>query len=253
MALQQDFQQRIASLSLEQRTALAQKLQQHGLQQHGLQQTMLSNPSAQRLVAYVVPPSNGDEPNPAMLREALKAQLPAYMVPAAIVPLPALPRTDNGKIDVHALPEPPPAAARTDSTALPQTSVEVTLAQIWQEVLGLATIGIHDNFFELGGDSILSIQIVSKAREAGLCLSPNQLFEQSTIAELAAVVHLTLGVAATQAPVTGPVPPHPHSALVLGTEHGSAASLASGNDTGATRRREASCYRSGDRNSLESP
>ncbi len=197
----QNIHQRIASLSPQQRAALAQQIRQQGVQP-----PLPSGPSSQRLIAYVVPGDRSAALNPAVLRDALKAHLPAYMVPTAIVPLTALPRMANGKIDVRALPDPPPTVASSEPATVPQTPIAITLAQIWQDVLGLAEIGIHDNFFELGGDSILSIQIVSRAREAGLRLAPNQLFEQPTIAELAAVVNRTPAVTATQGWVTGPVP-----------------------------------------------
>ncbi|MFG6094646.1 condensation domain-containing protein [Leptothoe sp. ISB3NOV94-8A] len=183
-----ELRQRVMKLSPSQRVALAQQLSH----------------SPQRLVAYVVPKTNGDSLNPSALKDFLKSKLPNYMVPAAIVPLEILPRTANGKVDLNALPEPKIATSNAGET--PRNAIEETLAQIWQDLLRLSAIGIHDNFFELGGDSILSIQIVSRAREAGLRLAPNQLFEQPTIAELAAVVNITPEVAATQDVVTGEVP-----------------------------------------------
>ncbi|MEM1256116.1 MAG: condensation domain-containing protein [Cyanobacteria bacterium P01_H01_bin.21] len=182
------LRQRVMNLSPNQRTALAQQLSH----------------SSQRLVAYVVPKTHGDSLNPVALKDLLKSKLPNYMVPAAIVALESLPRTANGKVDVNALPE--PQIATSNAGGAPRNAVEETLAHIWQEVLRLNAVGIDDNFFELGGDSILSIQIVSRAREAGLRLAPNQLFEQPTIAELAAVVNLAPKVAATQDVVTGEVP-----------------------------------------------
>ncbi|NEZ60423.1 condensation domain-containing protein [Adonisia turfae] len=183
-----ELRQRVMKLSPSQRVALAQQLSH----------------SPQRLVAYVVPKTNGDSLNPSALKDFLKSKLPNYMVPAAIVPLETLPRTANGKVDLNALPEPKIATSNAGET--PRNAIEETLAQIWQDLLRLNAVGIHDNFFELGGDSILSIQIVSRAREAGLRLAPNQLFEQPTIAELAAVVNITPEVAATQGVVTGEVP-----------------------------------------------
>ncbi|MEM9809296.1 MAG: condensation domain-containing protein, partial [Cyanobacteria bacterium P01_D01_bin.56] len=185
-----DLKQRIIALSPSQRAALAQQL---------------SNAGTQRLVAYVVP--RKAELNTHSLKEVLKSQLPKYMVPAAIVSLKTLPRTANGKIDVNALPEPQFSSSSTTGSDSPRTDAEATLAHIWQEVLKLDAIGIHDNFFELGGDSILSIQIVSRAREAGLRLAPNQLFDHPTVAELAAVVNNDAPeVVATQELVTGEVP-----------------------------------------------
>lgn len=187
-----DLKKRIMALSPSQRVALAQQLS-------------IPNAGTQRLVAYVTP--RAAELNTHSLKELLKSQLPNYMVPAAIVSLETLPRNANGKIDVNALPEPQFSSSNITEVHSPRTKAEATLAHIWQEVLKLDTIGIHDNFFELGGDSILSIQIVSRVREAGLHLAPNQLFDHPTVAELAAVVnHGTPEVAATQELVTGEVP-----------------------------------------------
>jgi acyl transferase domain-containing protein len=87
----------------------------------------------------------------------------------------------------------------------PRNEVEETLASIWQEVLGLELVGIHDNFFELGGDSLIGLQVVFKAKRAGLGLTPRQLFQHLTIAELAAV-ESTGGILAEQGLVTGPIP-----------------------------------------------
>ncbi|TGU49361.1 hypothetical protein EN829_071025, partial [Mesorhizobium sp. M00.F.Ca.ET.186.01.1.1] len=99
----------------------------------------------------------------------------------------ALPLTPNGKVDRRALPVPEYTAADGEYVA-PETFVEKVLAQIWKEVLGVEEVGIHDNFFELGGDSILSIQIVARAGQSGIRLSPKLLFENQTIAELAHAV-----------------------------------------------------------------
>ncbi|HEY2736964.1 MAG TPA: amino acid adenylation domain-containing protein, partial [Thermoanaerobaculia bacterium] len=135
-----------------------------------------------RLVAYLV----GDPQADAELRRLLGERLPDYMVPAAFVTLDALPLTPNGKVDRKALPAPQRQGAGESSLA-PHTPAEETLAGIWAEVLGRERVGVHDNFFELGGDSILSIQVVSRARQAGLQLSPRDLFQNQTVAELAAV------------------------------------------------------------------
>ena len=186
-----ELYQRIAVLSPRQRSELLQQIRQLKAQKP---QSLSSNQSFQnhqRLVAYVIPHSSITDLQPSVLRDYLKAKLPDYMVPTAIMFLETLPRTANGKIDTKVLPEFQSAISDSDKLSLPQTSTEKILAEIWSQVLGLDTIGIHDNFFELGGDSILSIQITSKAREAGLRLSPNHLFEQPTVAELATVVNVT--------------------------------------------------------------
>lgn len=132
------------------------------------------------LVGYV----SGDAAalNPESIQQALADCLPPYMVPAHIVVLAALPRTVSGKVDRRALPEP---SVITTDTAVPETETEKQLAQIWGEVLGLRDMGRRDNFFALGGDSIISLQVVSRARRAGLLLSPKDLFQHQTIETLA--------------------------------------------------------------------
>ena len=119
------------------------------------------------------------------LRRHLEARVPEYMVPAQFVTLEALPRTPNGKLNRRALPapaRPEPAAPDFES---PRTQGEEALAAIWREVLGVERVGVNDNFFELGGDSILSLQVVSRARKAGLHFTSRQLFQQPTVAALA--------------------------------------------------------------------
>jgi non-ribosomal peptide synthase protein (TIGR01720 family) len=88
----------------------------------------------------------------------------------------------------------------------PRNEVEQTIANIWQELLGIKQVGIHDSFFELGGDSVLGIQVSARSAKAGFRLTPQQLFEHQTIAELAKVVSTTQFVQAEQGLVTGPVP-----------------------------------------------
>jgi amino acid adenylation domain-containing protein/non-ribosomal peptide synthase protein (TIGR01720 family) len=160
-------------------------------------------PGEKRLVAYVVTSQQqgaaGNE-----LRGYLKERLPEYMIPASIVEMGELPLTPNGKIDRKALPEPDRARPGIDYLA-PRNSVEQVLVEIWSQVLGVERIGIHDNFFELGGDSILSILVVSRASNAGLRVTVQQIFHQQTIAELATVA-CGKAVEAEQGPVTGDIP-----------------------------------------------
>ncbi len=165
-------------------------------------------PGDKRLVAYLVP----FDPPPALteLRAWLRERLPEYMVPSAIVTLPALPLTPNAKVDRRALPA--PAGERPElevSYVAPNSDVEEALTGIWRKVLGIETVGIHDNFFELGGDSILSIQVVAKAREAGFALTPKQLFQNPTVAKLAALGAPAQAVRAEQGAVEGPLPATP--------------------------------------------
>jgi non-ribosomal peptide synthase protein (TIGR01720 family) len=163
-------------------------------------------PGDKRLVAYVVPAA-GVEPNVAEWRSTLAARLPEYMVPAAFVVLEALPLTSNGKVDRKALPA-PEGGREAVATAFEaaQDEVEATLARIWSEVLGVPEVGRHDSFFELGGDSILSIQAISRAAAAGIRLTPRQLFQTPTIAQLAAVAGTSVPVVAEQGEVTGEAP-----------------------------------------------
>jgi amino acid adenylation domain-containing protein/non-ribosomal peptide synthase protein (TIGR01720 family) len=141
------------------------------------------------------------------LRSFLQQQLPEYMVPSAFVVLDALPLTANGKVDRQSLPA--PGHGRPDLEAAyvaPRKRAEELLVEIWSELLGIERIGIYDNFFDLGGDSILSIQIIARANQAGLRLRPAQLFQHQTIAELAAVADTTPLIQAEQGIVTGSVP-----------------------------------------------
>ncbi|HSF42699.1 MAG TPA: non-ribosomal peptide synthase/polyketide synthase [Thermoanaerobaculia bacterium] len=154
-----------------------------------------------RLVAYVVPA--GPELKVGSLRQALGQKLPEYMVPSAFMTLPEMPLTRHGKVDRTALPAPEQVRRDGADGEEPRTEVEHLLVRIWCEVLGLERVGVRENFFELGGDSILSIQVVSRATQAGYRLTPRQLFEHQTIAELAAVAGSAREVDAEQGAVVG--------------------------------------------------
>jgi amino acid adenylation domain-containing protein/non-ribosomal peptide synthase protein (TIGR01720 family) len=162
-------------------------------------------PAARRLVAFVVAPDLVDA---AVLRARCRVRLPDYLVPAIVRILPALPRSANGKIDHRALPseDAEPAADRASDRAhvAPRSDVERTLAEIWAGVLGRDRVGIDDNFFDLGGDSILVVQIASRAHRAGLQISPNDLFDHQTIRALAG----TATAVVSHAP-DAPEPPGP--------------------------------------------
>jgi amino acid adenylation domain-containing protein/non-ribosomal peptide synthase protein (TIGR01720 family) len=158
-----------------------------------------------QLVAYVVPAPEFT-PSANELRQHLQARLPGYMLPASIVILEALPLTSSGKVDQRALPSPDGVSRhQSNGYVAPRTEVEATLAEIWADVLRLKQVGVSDNFFEHGGDSILSIQIISRANQAGLRLTPKQLFQHQTIAELATVVSTAAAISAEQGKVTGQV------------------------------------------------
>ena len=129
------------------------------------------------------------------------------MLPSAVVVLDSLPLTSHHKLDEAALPTPDEVRRQTrQDHAPPRTPAEQTLAEIWAKLLGVEQVGIHDNFFELGGDSILSIQVIARARDAGLRFAPKQLFQHQTIAELAAVEGTCQTIDAEQGPVVGPAP-----------------------------------------------
>ncbi len=166
-------------------------------------------PGVKRLVAYAVL-HEGEEVQTNELRQSLKDRLPDYMVPSVIILMDALPLTPNGKVDRRALPLPDTVRAQwEDGYVAPQTEIEYKLAEIWQGVLGVESIGIHDNFFELGGDSILTIQIVARANQAGIRFTPKHLFDSQTLAELAAsvvVLEDTPQVHREQGVVTGELP-----------------------------------------------
>ncbi|MEV5427836.1 non-ribosomal peptide synthase/polyketide synthase [Streptomyces sp. NPDC052701] len=161
-----------------------------------------------RLAAHLVPAGGAAVPPAAELRAHLSAGLPDYMVPAAFVTVAELPLTANGKVDRRRLPAPDWSAAGQGAYRAPRTGPERVLAAVWAELLGVERVGVDDNFFMLGGDSILSIQVVSRARAAGLALTPRDLFRHPTIAALAAATAAAGGSAAPVAgtgPVTGDV------------------------------------------------
>jgi amino acid adenylation domain-containing protein/non-ribosomal peptide synthase protein (TIGR01720 family) len=140
-----------------------------------------------RLAAYILT-SDKEKIPVAGLRAQLAQQLPEYMVPSFFTFMDAFPLSPSGKVDRKKLPE--PEIKREDIGSDFQEArneKEKTLLEIWHSILNVKKIGINDNFFELGGDSILSIQVIARAKQAGLSLLPKQLFENPTIAGLAAV------------------------------------------------------------------
>ncbi|MFD6865945.1 amino acid adenylation domain-containing protein, partial [Streptomyces diastaticus] len=141
-----------------------------------------------RLVGYAVPRA-GHPFDPAGLRAHLKARVPAYMVPAVLVELDALPLNANGKVDRRALPEPDPAERGGTEYVAPRTPGEEALAGIWREVLGQDRVGAEDDFFDLGGNSIQLLQVTSRVRAAfGVALSVRDFYDAPTVAGLTAAV-----------------------------------------------------------------
>ncbi|MDI1443592.1 non-ribosomal peptide synthase/polyketide synthase [Polyangium sp. 6x1] len=162
-------------------------------------------PDDKRLVAYVVPGEG--ECTEGALREHLLASLPAYMVPSAFVRLAALPLNPSGKVDRKALPAPEMTRGAVETSYVaPRTETERALAELWSQVLQISPVGTHDNFFTLGGDSILAIQVVGRAKRAGLHLTVRDLFAHQTVAELAHATRRESAVLAEQGAVTGTVP-----------------------------------------------
>ena len=143
--------------------------------------------SEPRLATYVVLESGVSVET---LRRFVQGTLPEYMVPAAFVPLPVLPLTSNGKIDRRALPA-PSAPVRTGRYVAPRNETERLLADVWAAVLRCDAVGIDDNFFELGGDSILSIQVIARCRQAGLHVTTRDLFRLPTVARLASAARVS--------------------------------------------------------------
>ncbi|MEV5414527.1 amino acid adenylation domain-containing protein, partial [Thermopolyspora sp. NPDC052614] len=156
-----------------------------------------------RLVGYIVPVGTGSSwigtaesiretevdltggVSAAELRRFAAARLPEYMVPAAFVVINELPLDPNGKVDRDALPEP---ESRGAAYRAPDSPAERILAAVYAEVLGLERVGVDDDFFTIGGDSIRSIQVASRAGAQGVKVSPREIFQHRTVAELAAAV-----------------------------------------------------------------
>lgn len=153
-----------------------------------------------RLVAYVV--SNNGELQTAELRNYLKERLAEYMVPSGFVVMDALPRTPNGKVDRRALPN--AGAARVNDGAVyiaPRSSMETTIASIWQELLKVEKVGVNDNFFGLGGHSLLLVHAQSKVTEAlRVKLSMVEMFKYPTVSALAEHLSQQHTAVATAAP-----------------------------------------------------
>ncbi len=160
-------------------------------------------PGIRILVAYVLP--HQETPDSSELRNLVQQRLPEYMIPNAFVFLDTLPLTPNRKVNRRALPKPDLAAHNNSDFVAPGNSIEQQLAQIWCDILGLGKVSTNSNFFDLGGDSILSIQIVARAHQEGIKLTPKQIFQHQTIAQLADVCTIS-SVQVEQGLVTGDVP-----------------------------------------------
>jgi non-ribosomal peptide synthase protein (TIGR01720 family) len=160
-------------------------------------------PGNKRIIAYICSQKalQGKD-----LRTFLQQKLPDYMIPSHFVFLESLPRTPNGKLDRKALPIPEEQNKEAKEIIPPKTQIEAQLLAIFQEVLRVPQISMEDNFFELGGDSILSMQIIAKASQKGIRLSPKQIFRSQTIALLSQEIQTKSMPQAEQGFITGNFP-----------------------------------------------
>ncbi|NPA20650.1 MAG: amino acid adenylation domain-containing protein [Gammaproteobacteria bacterium] len=176
------------------------------LLEHDLvREAVVTVPDGKQLVGYVVLASEAADWQ-AQLAEHLRRGLPDYMVPNQWLALDSLPLSPNGKLDRKALPAVDAALVQKVYEA-PANAREHRLAAVWADVLRLERVGVNDNFFELGGDSIVSIQVVGRARQQGLHFTPKELFQHQTVRGLAAVLREGEGaVKAEQGPQVGGMP-----------------------------------------------
>ncbi|GLZ42190.1 non-ribosomal peptide synthetase [Actinokineospora sp. NBRC 105648] len=156
-------------------------------------------PGGTYLAAYVVGSRDLDL---GAVRAHVASVLPEHMVPAVVIPLPEIPLSPSGKLDRRALPAPDfaaaPAAAAPAATA-PASGLAAVIAELFAGVLNQESIGVDDSFFELGGDSIVAIRLVSRARKAGLKITPRDVFAHRTPAKLAAVTKPIAAASTTRA------------------------------------------------------
>ncbi|TBO44300.1 non-ribosomal peptide synthetase [Pedobacter kyonggii] len=160
-------------------------LTQSGLIKHSLVTAFEDVMGHKHLVGYVVPNGNYEQEK---IKTWLASKLPGYMIPALLIEVEKLPLTPNGKLDKKALLDLHKGAAPEKSLEPKGTLIEEKLADIWKELLCLDHIGVNDNFFELGGDSIITIQMVIRARREGFQLQPKDIFNHQTIKSLALII-----------------------------------------------------------------
>nr|WP_225443677.1 non-ribosomal peptide synthase/polyketide synthase [Lolliginicoccus lacisalsi] len=184
-----DFQVQLRGFRIELGEIEAALLRYPGIAQSAVLLRADNGPGSERLVGYVLPEA-GQQPEPQAILDALADTLAAHMLPAAVLVVDEFPLTANGKLDRRALPAPDFAALVTEGRA-PSTPVEEKLAEVFAQVLGLDSVGVDDSFFALGGDSIMSIQLVTRAKAAGIQLRPRDVFNLRTVAALASAAVLT--------------------------------------------------------------
>ncbi|MCH5584990.1 amino acid adenylation domain-containing protein [Shimazuella sp. AN120528] len=154
------------------------------------------------LVAYVE--MDGDDTQ--YVKDELAQKLPAYMLPKLFIFIPSLPLTENGKLDRANLPEPKWDQLVDENVFVaPCTKIECQLAEIWEQLLNIEQVSVNDNFFQLGGDSIISIQMVARAKNAGIAITAKQVFSHQTILELSKVAKLVQETKHDQGLIVGEV------------------------------------------------
>ncbi|GGA41733.1 hypothetical protein GCM10010981_33430 [Dyella nitratireducens] len=195
-----DFQVKIRGFRIELGEIEAQLLKQASVRD-ALVLAREDVPGDKRLVAYVTS-QDGQALSGAALRDALAKELADYMLPSAFMQLEQLPLTPNGKLDRKALPAPDREALITREYQPPQGDVEQTLADTWQELLGLERVGRHDHFFELGGHSLMIITMIERLRGEGLVANVKMVFASPSLSALAADI-------ASHASQPGDEPPIP--------------------------------------------
>ncbi|KAA3617202.1 MAG: amino acid adenylation domain-containing protein [Calditrichaeota bacterium] len=163
-------------------------------------------PGDKKLTAYVVTEKN-EAVSVSEFRKFMQDYVPDYMVPAAFIILEQFPLTAHGKIDRRVLPLPSAERPELENQfEEAQDEIQKTLVDVWSQILNVERIGIHDNFFELGGDSILMIQTIARSKQAGLYMTPTQVFQNPSIAALAKIVTSVEEFEAEQGLVTGQAP-----------------------------------------------
>ncbi len=141
-----------------------------------------------RLVAYLA--ANPEAADDTALQNALRRQLPAYMLPSALIRLDSLPKTANGKLDRKALPAP---SWQGQTFRAPQSATEQNLAAIWQDLLGVEQVGLDDNFFQLGGHSLLAMKLAGRiSQHFQIELGVRRVFEVGSLSALAAEIDALL-------------------------------------------------------------
>lgn len=214
------------------RTDTQLKIRGHRIEPAAVETALLAQPSVReavavgrsapgrpdsQLVAYV-----GTDQQDLVAEEvkrAMSPSLPEFMVPDIVVPLKKLPRLPNGKVDVGSLPDPRDHSQRVDGHIAPRTDRERVLAAIWSDLLGLDEVGVRDDFFQLGGDSIVSIRMISRARQAGVNIVPGQITSHPTIEQLA--LSTDSEPTAGHESVSGPVPLGPIQQWFFEMDHAS--------------------------------